>query len=202
MKFGLDKNELKIFHRLNTPRKIQDFLNGLKINFEEHGDTLMSPRRILAEGKAHCMEGALFAAAVLSFHGHMPLLMDIKTSPSDYEHVVALFRQHGHWGAISKTNHAMLRFREPVYKTVRELAMSFFHEYFLDNGKKTMRSFSKPFSLAPFKGWMTSEKDLWEIYDALDSSPHVQILSKGMIAGLRAADNIEIDAGKLVQYKP
>jgi hypothetical protein len=200
-RFNLNDRELQVFRSLDTPKKIQDFLNRLKVNFEKNGDTCMSPRMILKKGKAHCMEGALLAAAVLAFHGHKPLLMDIKTSPDDFEHVVALFRQNGHWGALSKTNHVVLRFREPVYRNVRELAMSFFHEYFLDDGRKTMRSFSKPFNLTPFKGWMTSEYDLWDIYEALDDSPHTQILDSKMIASLRRADDIEIRAGKLVQYR-
>lgn len=163
----------------------------------------MSPRRVLREGKAHCLEGAIFAAAALWFYGEPPLLMDLKTIPRDDYHVVALFRRHGCWGAISKTNHAVLRYREPVYKTIRELAVSYFHEYFLNDGKKTLRSFSRALDLRKFKKqeWTTSEEDLWHIDDALDDIPHEPILTKSMLRGLRRADPIEIKVGKITVWK-
>jgi hypothetical protein len=101
------------------------------------------------------MEGALLAAAILEFHGQKPLLMDLRSASEDLDHVVALFRQFGCWGAISKTNHAVLRYREPIYKTVRELAMSYFHEYFLDNGKKTLRAYSIPVDVRFFHPSLT-----------------------------------------------
>ena len=163
--------ELKAIKRLSTPQKIQDFLNSIPFNFEKKGETCMSPRCVLKEKKAHCMEGAMFAAAALALHGETPLILDLRSTARDFDHVVALFSRYGHWGAISKTNHAVLRYREPVYKTVRELAMSYFHEYFLNsNGAKTMRSFSKPFNLSRFNKdhWMTTDEDLWDIPAALD----------------------------------
>src|SRR3989344_7563100 len=120
--------EILVFKKLRTPQKIQDYLDALPINFEDSGETYRSPRRLLGAKEAHCLEGALFAAAVLAYHGQKPLLLDLRTTPRDEDHVVALFRQNGRWGAISKTNHAVLRYRDPVYKDVRELAMSYFHE--------------------------------------------------------------------------
>jgi len=202
MKFDFSSREFKTFRRLNTPQKIQDFLNSIPINFEEKGETLMSPRRVLREKKAHCMEGALLAAAALWMNGEKPLLLDIKTTKDDMEHVVALFKKFGRWGAISKTNHVVLRYREPVYKSVRELALSYFHEYFLDSGKKTMRSFSGPFDLRRFgKEWLTSEKNLWYISKALDKSPHEKILTPVMAKKLRKADLIEAKAGKLKEWQ-
>ncbi len=201
----LNREELNIFKRLNTPKKLQDFINAIPINFDKGKDTLMSPRRVLRENRAHCLEGAFLAAAVLWFHGQKPLLMDLKSLNNDYDHVVTLFRKDNHWGAISKTNHAVLRYREPIYESPRELAMSYFHEYFLDDGKKTMRSYSKPFDLSRFaKGkanWLIAEDDLWDIGTALDDSPHFPILTRSMVASLRRADDIEIEAGKLVEYK-
>ncbi|MBI2064403.1 MAG: hypothetical protein HYT66_01700 [Candidatus Yanofskybacteria bacterium] len=214
----LTKEEVKIFKKLNSPRKLQDFLNAIPANFEKDRETLMSPRRVIREQKAHCMEGALLAAAVLWFHGQRPLLLDLKTADSDFDHVVALFRHPsagGGWGAISKTNHAVLRYREPVYATPRELAMSYFHEYFLDNGAKTLRSYSDPFDLSTCKAkpcmkvihckakpcrWITAEEDLWEVSDLLDDSPHYQIVDKKRLAFLRRADPIEIKAGKLTEW--
>ncbi len=195
--------ENRILRRLDRPAKIQDYLERLPTNLERTGETCRSPRRMMCDRTAHCMEGALFGAAVLWYHRQPPLLLDLKTTADDEEHVVALFRIHGHWGAISKTNHAWLRYRDPVYKSVRELAMSYLNEYFLPNGKKTLRSFSQPFDLRHIKSkdWIISDHDLWDICDVLDESPHTNILSRSMIAMLRRADPIERKAGKLAQWK-
>lgn len=196
----LTKEELKLFEKLNTPAKIQDFLNKLAPNHDDEECICMSPRRVLHEKKAHCLEGALLAAAILWHHGHKPLLLDLRSTKNDLDHVIALFRKGKYWGALSKTRHAVLRYREPVYATVRELAMSYFHEYFVDSGAKTLRAFSKPFSLASYgKSWITSQDDLWEIGSDLDESPHVSILTPAMTRALRKADTVEIEAGKIVQ---
>ncbi len=200
--FGLTKKEIKIFKKLNTPAKIQDFIDTLPPNFEKNGETCSSPRVTLARGTAHCLEGAYLAAAILWFHGHKPLLLDLKSSKKDFDHVVALFKKDDRWGAISKTNHAVLRYREPVYKNVRELAMSYFHEYFTNHdGRKTLESFSKPFNLKKFGvSWIIEEDDLWNIGASLDDSPHIKIVSPKMIKNFRKADPIEIKAGKLLEY--
>lgn len=200
---GFTKTEQKIFKRLNTPQKIQDFLETMPVNFEETGETCHSPRLVLRRKKAHCMEGALLAATALRLHGHPPLIVHLKTALPDYNHVLAVFQENGRWGAISKTNHAALRYREPVYKTIRELVMSYFHEYFLDNGRKTLRSFSRPLNLRQFdkSNWMTAEKDVWYIDRHLDRVRHYPILTKKIIKRLRRADPIEIKAGKLTQWK-
>lgn len=180
LKTTLSPEERKLFASLSTPQKIQDFLDAIPVNFEVDGiDTIYSPRQVLQHQKAHCMEGALFAAAVLAFHGEKPLLLDLQTLAYDEDHVVALFRQHGHWGAISKTNHSILRWRDPVYKTPRELAMSYFHEYYMNDGIKTLTAFSKPYDLTRYKPhtWVTAEQGLERIAEELDDSPHVPILS-------------------------
>ncbi|MEK7075728.1 MAG: transglutaminase-like domain-containing protein [Patescibacteria group bacterium] len=198
-----DSKELRVFKKLNTPKKIQDFINKVPINFELKGETYLSPREVLKQRRAHCAEGAILAAAIFWHNGKKPLLMDMKTTPNDDEHVVALFKENGYLGAISKTNHAVLRYREPIYKTVRELALSYFHEYFKDNGQKTLRSYSDPFDLSKIrnKGWLTTKENLWDIIDGLDSSKHHQMLNREQIKGLRKADQIEILAGKLVEQK-
>lgn len=195
--------EERLFKKLTTPAKIQDFINTLSVNFEERGDTCMSPREVLKYKKAQCMEGSLLAAAILEFHGNQPLLLDLKSNQKDFDHVVALFKKNGYWGAISKTNHVVLRYREPVYKTIRELALSYFHEYFLDDGKKTLLSYSKPFSLSRYKTkkWQIDAEPLWHIPEALDDSPHTPIVPKAQRALFRKADPIEIEAGKLVVQK-
>ncbi len=202
--FGFDKKEVAVFKALNTPKKIQDFLNQIPANFEHDGDTVLSPRRVLKENRAHCMEGAMFAAAALRFHGHKPLVLDLTTVKDDDDHVITVFKQNGHWGAISKTNHAVLRYREPVYKTIRELVMSYFHEYFTNHdGKKTLRSYSLPVDLSRFdaKGWMTAEEDLWYVPEYLLEVSHKPILSRSQIAMLRKADPIEVKAGKMVEWE-
>lgn len=175
----------------------------MPINFEPEGDTCLSPRRVLRERRCHCIEGAMLAALALRIHGHPPLLLDLEAAKHDFDHVVALFRLHGRWGAISKTNHAVLRYREPVYATVRELALSYFHEYFDSRGRKTLRTFSRPFDLRRLDSinWMTSEDDVWEVPNALCDAPHQSILTRSQVAGLRRADPVERLAGELVQWK-
>lgn len=201
----LSPTERQLFQKLSTPGKIQDYLDALPINFELAGETYFSPRRTIREGTAHCFEGALFAAAALAWHGQKPLLLDLKTAEDDTDHVVALFRQNDHWGAISKTNHPVLRWRDPVYASVREVAMSFFHDYFLSpSGVKTLRSFSKPFDLSRYKPerWMTAEEDLFWLVEALDESPHVKIVGGSGLRALRKASKIEIEASDLQEWQP
>ncbi len=194
------KDEVTLFRRLKTPAQVQDFLNSIPINFENKGETCKSPLRVMRTKSAHCMEGAMLGAYILSLHGHKPQLLDLKGSRGDYDHVVVLFKQYGHWGALSKTNHAVLRYREPIYKTLRELVLSYFHEYFKDNGQKTLVAYSKPFRLDRFgKEWITSQLDLWEIDRALDRSQHMKFLPKGI--HLRKADKIERKMGKIIEWK-
>ncbi len=212
-KIGYSEQERKIFNKLNSPKKVQDFLDKLTINFEKKEETVYSPRMVIKHKKAHCMEGAMFAAAALEYHGHKPYVMDLRSIDGDYDHVVAVFKQFGSYGAISKTNHAVLRYREPIYRSVRELAMSYFHEYFDDNGKKTLREYSELFDLRWFDptssargglrraSWRTAEKNLFEIPEKLDEIKHYKILSPAQIKNLRKADEIEIKAGKLVEFK-
>jgi hypothetical protein len=196
------KKEFRIFKKLNSPKKIQNFLDTLPINLEEGGRTCRSPLEVLERKEVHCIEGAMFSAACLWFHGERPLLLDLRSVYRDNDHVVALFRQAGHWGAISKTNHAVLRYREPAYRTIRELAMSYFHEYFLDNGAKTLRTYSTPLNLLRYgPSWLTDKKNLTYISEDLDDSPHFELLPENLIRRLRKADKIEIEAGKLVEWK-
>lgn len=194
--------EFAIFKKLRTPADIQDLLNRLHLNFETEGETYCSPCMVLKNNKAHCMEGAMLAAAALWYQGRPPLLMDLKTTDDDLDHVVALFKEGNRWGALSKTNHAVLRYRDAIYKDPRELAMSFFHEYFLDTGVKTLRSYSAPLNLLEFEDdWLTASENLVGIVEALDFSKHFNILGRGAERRLRHAEKIEIEAGKIMQYK-
>lgn len=201
--FNLTPREFTLLRKLDTPRKIQNFLESLPLNTEPEGDTCLSPRRVLREHRAHCIEGAMLAALVFRLHGQPPLILDLTSSRHDLDHVVAPFKQHGCWGAVSKTNHAVLRYREPVYRTIRELVLSYFHEYFDNQGFKTLRSYSLPVNLARFdaRSWMTDEKNVWYIAGHLQLVRHLPLLSHAQIATLRKADKVEIEAGKIVQWK-
>jgi hypothetical protein len=204
MMFNLTKEEEKLFKSLKTPGKIQDFINKIPINFEEDGiDTCYSPRTVLSKNKCHCIEGAILAALILRVNGFPPLLVDLTATKSDFDHVIAVFQIDSKWGAISKTNHSNLRYREPVYESIRELVMSYFNEYLNDDGKKTLRSFSEPVDLTIFdhEDWMTTESEIWEIPEYLSEVEHFAILSKSQIAGLRDIDEIEKKAAKLVEYE-
>lgn len=202
------KKEKRFLQKLNTPVKIQDFLNSLEFNFEQETKkeksigVLSSPLFTFRKKKAHCFEGALLGAYILSLHGFTPYLMHLKAEKGDYDHVVAPFKLDGLWGALSKTNHAVLRYREPVYQSIRELAMSYFHEYFLKNGQKTLRQYSKLLNLNSFeKDWTTLEGDLWGIDQELDLIKHFGIVPKKYFKKLRQADEIEIKAGEIVEWR-
>lgn len=201
--FGLSSEEFAILSKLSTPHKIQDFLDTIPANLSKRGDTCFSPRMVLQRGKAHCIEGAFVAAAALWIQGEKPLLLDLKSLDIDYDHVVALYKKNGYWGAISKTNHPVLRFRDPIYKSPRELALSYFHEYtLLKTGQKTLRSYSLPFSLKSFgESWVTSEKHLWDIAIALDESPHFPLVPKGQEEFIRDLSEIELRAGRLSEWE-
>ena len=201
--FGLTDTELRILKKLDTPIKIQNYLDELPINFEKKGETYMSPRRVLREGKAHCFEGALLAATALWLQGEKPLLLDLTSFPHDDDHVVALYKINGYWGAISKTNHSSLRFRDPIYKTIRELALSYFHEYFMnDTGKKVLDTYSLPFDLSRYGDmWVTSEDELYDLMHALDGFKHFDIVPKENRRYIRNADSMERKAGEITEWK-
>jgi hypothetical protein len=199
----LTPGERRLFARLNTPQKIQDFLDSIPVNFEPEGGTMMSPRGLMKARVAHCAEAAMFAVAVLHFHGKKAWLLDIQSRPTDHDHVVTLFRQDGLWGAISKTNHAILRWRDPIYRTARELAMSYAHEYCLPSGVKSMLTFSRPFSLERYdpEEWITSEDDLHWLIDTLDASPHTLLAPPQVLAKRRRSDKIELLAQEVVEWE-
>jgi len=199
----LTADERSVFARLSSPQKIQDFVDSVLVNLEETGETILSPRRVLRENRAHCIEGALFAAACFAYHGQPALILNFQASPIDVDHVVTLFRRDRLWGAISKTNHAVLRWRDPVYRTVRELAMSYFHEYLAPNGKKSLRAISRPFDLGRFapETWVTAEEDLEWLQDTLNALPHGSLVPRGAIPRLRDISALERQALTLVERK-
>jgi hypothetical protein len=179
--FGLTPSEWRTLRALKTPERIQRFLDvEIGYNKEPDGDTIRSPRRVLRDRVAHCLEGALFAAAALRAQGFPPLLLDLEAVRDD-DHVLAVFRQHNRWGAIAKSNYSGLRFREPVYRSLRELAISYFEHYFNLRREKTLRKYSRPVNLSRFDriGWMTAEEDLWAVSEHLVAIPHTPLLSNG-----------------------
>lgn len=201
MPYGLTTGETRMLNALRSPQRIQDFVENLRIPFSQREDRCRSPRVALAERVAFCMEGAMVAALALRLAGHRPLVLDLTTAPHDEDHVVALFRDRDKWGAISKTNHATLRYRDPIYRSVHELAASYFHEYVDLRGRKTLRSWAVA-DLSRFdrRGWMTSAEDVWFVPEHLADIPHRSFLAPGQARRLRRADPVEIAAGKLTTW--
>jgi hypothetical protein len=188
--------ERAVFRRLRTPEQIQRYVDDLPYNKEPGGCTCRSPRSVLRDQTAHCMEGALFAAAALRMAGHPPLLLDLEAVRDD-DHVLAVFRRRGSWGAIAKSNYSGLRYREPVYRSLRELVMSYFEHYFNLKREKTLRRYSRPVNLARFDpiGWMTAEDDVWAIPDHLCTIPHWPLLPPGTTPALGRVDDRLFAAG-------
>jgi hypothetical protein len=193
------KRELRLFKRLSSPIKIQHYLNAIAYDPEY---ATSSPRWVIKERKANCFEGALLAAAALRQIGYEPLLVDIE-SWNDDDHVLAVFKKRGYWGAVAKSNYTVLRFREPVYRSIRELVISYFDVYFNPFGQKTMRSYSLPLNLRRFdsRNWMTTDEDIGYIGDKLNQIKHIRVLTPAMIRSLSLADKDLVKAG-LMGAKP
>ena len=200
---GLLSRDYATLVRLKTPVAVQDYLDSLPMNWEKGGETLQSPRRVLAARKAHCFEGALLAAAALWVHGEKPVIMNLSSrlGSGDQDHVVALYERGGRYGAIGKTNHATIRFRDPVYRTLRELALSFFHEWFLNTtGEKTLECYSTPLDLSRDPSWVAAEHDLWEFDEALANRKHHSLIPPSHWRHVRRADPMELKAGRLEEW--
>jgi hypothetical protein len=198
---GFTPGELRALRALRTPYGIQRALDAMPYH---HASTAWSPRRVLHERRAHCLEGAVFAAAALRVLGHLPLLLDLE-AVQDTDHVLAVYRERGHWGAIAKSNFAALRYREPVHRSVRELVMSYFEGYINLRGDRTLRAYSRPVNLARFDrrrpGWMTTDGELWWIAEHLVGVHHTPLLRPAMVRRLHRVDRRSLDAG-LVGYRP
>ena len=199
---GLTRAEFAVLQRLDSPRKIQAFVYGLKQNFELGGDTCLTVREVLRTRQAHCIEGAMLAACAFWVHGEAPLLLDMR-AVRDFDHVVALYRRQRHWGAISKTNGVFLRSRDPVYRDLRELAMSYFHEYCNRRNHKTLREYSLPYDLRRVdpKVWASGAKGAWEVATALDEVRHFKLMGERHLRQVTRRDPFEQRAGALSQYR-
>jgi hypothetical protein len=187
--FEFNAAERAVFRSLRTSEKIQSFLDSLAYNKEGGGPTCRSPRRVLRDRTAQCMEGALLGAAALRMIGHPPLLLDFEAVRDD-DHVIAIFRQEGHWGAVAKSNYSGLRYREPVYRTLRELAMSYFEHYYNLRREKTLRNYSRPVNLKRFDSirWMTTEEDVWAVPEYLTTIYHTPLIGPRLVAKLGKVD--------------
>src|SRR6266513_4316503 len=197
----LTAGELATFRRrLDTPPKIQSFLDEIAYNLETEGETIRSPRVVLRDRTANCIEGAVFAAAALRVRGDPPLIMDL-TAVRDEDHVIAVYRRRGLWGAIGTSKFTGLRARQPVYRTLRELAMSYFEHYFNLEGELTLRGHGRPVNLARFDRlhWMTSEVDLWPVAEHLERIPHVPLVRAATAGGLAGVD-ARLRAGDLLRH--
>lgn len=191
--FGLSPGDLRTLRALKTPALIQKFVDRLTY---QYADTAWSPRRVLREHKGHCLEGALLAAAALRVNGHPPLLMDLEAVRDD-DHVVAVYSEGGLWGGIAKSNFAGLRFRAPIYRSLRELALSYFEHYYNLRGERTLRSYSRPVNLARLdqRHWMTAEEDLWFVPEALIEARHYPLFPDKVARALPRLDRRSFEAG-------
>lgn len=191
--FGLSPAELRTLRALKTPERIQKFVDALQY---QYADTAGSPRRVLRERKGHCMEGALVAAAALRVNGHPPLVMDLE-AVNDDDHVVALYREHGLWGGIAKSNFAGLRYRPPIFRTLRELALSYFTQYYNLRREYTLRAYSGPIDLSRFDRfhWMTAEADVWSVAEALCTVRHYPLAPDKTTRALPRLDRRSFEAG-------
>jgi hypothetical protein len=195
--FGFTAREAAFLRRLTPEWRIQKFLDDL--DYDVAGAACRSPRRVLRERTVQCLDGALFAAAALRLQGHRPLVVDLEAVRDD-DHVVAVFRRHGHWGAIARSNYSGLRFREPVFRTLRELALSYFESYFNLRREKTLRRYSVPVDLSSRfddRRWMTSEEDLWEIGAHLVHVRHFTLLTPAIERDLGPVDHRLFAAGQV-----
>ena len=189
------KEESDLLKKLSDPDKIQRYLDSLDYNPNYE---CRSPRWVLKKRSAHCFEGAIFAAAALQFIGYKPLLIDLKAYNDD-DHVIALFKEYGYWGAVAKSNFTTLRYREPVYRSIRELVMSYFDFYFNLFGEKTLRSYSLPLDLTIFNNrhWATTDEDLEYIGDKIESLHHFDVVTPEMINKLKIATETMLKAGMM-----
>ena len=199
-RFGWTPSEWRALRALRTPVGIQRAIEAMPYHVAA---TAWSPRRVLHARTAHCLEGAVFAAAALRALGFPPLLLDLE-AVQDTDHVLAVYRQRGHWGAIGKSNFSGLRYREPVYRSVRELVLSYFENYVNLRGERTLRAYSRPIDLARFDrthpGWMTSADDLWWIPEYLVGVPHARLLTGTVTRSLSRVDRRSLGAA-LVGYR-
>lgn len=190
----LYKEEYKFLATLSTPAKVQAFLDEIPYSTDP---IYRCPLRVLRERVAHCFDGALFAAAALRLLGDPPLILEMVPNKRDDDHLIALYKRRGHWGAIAKSNFVGLRFREPVYRTLRELVMSYFEQFYNVAREKTLRGYSLPLNLKAFDrwNWMSSDESLERIALRLDRTRKISILRNTRVSSLSPVDERSYRAG-------
>lgn len=195
--------EFDVLKKCRSPFEIQDLLDHIPMNEEQDGETCLSPLSVLHKRRAHCIEGALLASVGLILQKRKPHIVNLKVDDRDFDHVIAIFKEKTGFGALSKTNHAVLRYRDPVYRTVRELIMSYFHEYFLtQNGEKTLYGYTRPISVLRFGStWITRTDDLWDIAEKIFDTPYIGILPPKERRILRKASDLECKSASLPEWK-
>lgn len=191
--FGLSPEDLRTLRALKTPARIQKFIDAIRY---QYANTAWSPKRVLRERKGHCLEGALLAAAALRVNGYPPLLMDLEAVHDD-DHVLAIYMEGGLWGSVAKSNFAGLRFRAPMYRTLRELALSYFENYYNLRGERTLRAYSVPVNLSRLdaRHWMTSEEDVWCVPELLIAARHYSLAPDKVVRSLPRLDRRSFEAG-------
>lgn len=196
--FGFSRAEWRTLRGLKTPVGVQRFLDEIPYNL---GYTARSPKKVLRDRTASCFEGGIFAAAALRVLGYAPLIFDLEAD-RDTDHVVALFKIRGHWGAVAKSNFSGCRYREPVYRNLRELAMSYFNIYFNLRFERTLRRYSRPVNLARFDNldWMITDKPIWFIAEYLCEIPHIRLLTPAMEKNLTQLDPRSV-RGEMVGHR-
>lgn len=190
----LSRSERLILSDLTTPHKIQEFLDGIPYSTDP---VYRCPLRVLQDRVAHCFDGALFAAALMRRIGHPPMITDMLPNNRDDDHLLALFRIEEHWGAVAKSNFTGLRYREPIYRSLRELIMSYFEQYYNVAGEKTLRGYTAPLDLTLFdsEDWMISDACLEQIAQRTDEIRRFALLTPQMEAGLSTVDERSLKAG-------
>lgn len=193
--FGLTRSEARLLTSLTPEWRIQEYLDK-DLLYDTKGGSCRSPRRVIRDGLCQCMDGAMFAAAALRMQGRPPLILDLEAEQDD-DHVLAVFKGKHGWGAIGRSNYSGLRYREPVYRSIRELVMSYFESYFNLRREKTLRAYSRPVNLSRFDKvqWMTAEEDVWDIPNHLVKIPHTKLASREAIGGYSKVDRRLFDAG-------
>ena len=201
MKLGLTKAQATLLSRYKTPAAIQDYVSSIPANYEVGGETCLPVAEVLKQNRAHCIEGAFVAACALWMQGRPPLLLDMKARAGDSDHVVALFKEGKCWGAVSKSNHAWVRYRDPVYRSMRELALSYFHEYTLGD-IKTLYSYASPFDLRKIDPavWISGTESCWDLAIKLDDARHTPLFEKSQIRHFKRRDKMEMKAHQIVEH--
>ena len=199
------RRELAVLDRLTDEVAIQAFLDRIPYSADP---VYRSPRSVLRDRKAHCFDGALFAACALRRIGHRALIVDL-AAENDDDHLIAVFRRHGRLGAVAKSNYVGLRYREPLFRTLRELVLSYFEDFYNVVRQKTMRSYSAPLDLARFDRleWETRDEPLDAIAARLESARHFSVLTARQRAELAPVDRRRYLAGLMGSnpkglYKP